>query len=101
VHGKLSHHALGDRHESGAKSDAREPACFSRIVPAALESTLHVRLARRTVARRGWPQCDYLRLGRFEANLQTAVTYDSRGLVKEEKGDSVEKIAPNNLENYS
>jgi hypothetical protein len=39
VHGKFSHHALGDRHESGAKSGAREPACFSRIVPAVLEST--------------------------------------------------------------
>jgi hypothetical protein len=44
---------------------------------------------------------DYLRLGRFEANLQNAVTYDSRGLAKEEKGDSVEKNAPNNLESYS
>ena len=40
MHGKLSHHALGDRHESGAKSGAREPACFSRIVPAVLEPTL-------------------------------------------------------------
>jgi hypothetical protein len=29
VNGKLSHHGLGDRHESGAKSGAREPACFS------------------------------------------------------------------------
>src|SRR5262249_46844203 len=57
VHGKLSHHALGDRHESGAKSGAREPACFSRIVPAVLESTLQVCLAPRTVARGGWPQC--------------------------------------------
>ena len=37
MHGKLSHHVLGDRHESGAKSGAREPACFSRIVPAVLE----------------------------------------------------------------
>jgi hypothetical protein len=44
---------------------------------------------------------DYLRLGRFEANLQNPVTYDSRGLAKEEKGDSVEKNAPNNLESYS
>jgi hypothetical protein len=57
VHGKLSHHALDDRHEGGAKSGAREPASFSRIVPAVLESTLHVRLAPRTVAPGGWPQC--------------------------------------------
>ena len=34
VHGKLSRHGLGDRHESGAKSGAREPASFSRIAPA-------------------------------------------------------------------
>ena len=54
VRGKLSHHALGDRHESGAKSRVREPACFSRIVPA---STLHVRLAPRRVGRGGRPQC--------------------------------------------
>ena len=32
-----------DRREGGAKQDARGPACFSRIVPAVLESTLHVR----------------------------------------------------------
>src|SRR6516225_97681 len=57
VHGKLSHHTPGDRHESGAKSGAKEPACFSRIVPAVLESILHVRLAPRTVARGGRPQC--------------------------------------------
>jgi len=57
VHGKLSHHALGDHHESGAKSGAREPACIGRIVPAVLESILHVRLAPQTAARGGWPQC--------------------------------------------
>ena len=39
--------------------------------------------------------------GQQEANLQNAVTYDSRGLAKEKKGDSVEKNAPNNLESYS
>ena len=55
--GKLSHHALGSRHESDAKSGAREPACFSRIVPAALEPTQQVRLAPRSVTRAGWSQC--------------------------------------------
>jgi len=38
--GKLSHHALNDRYKGCAKSGARQPACFSRIVPAVLESTL-------------------------------------------------------------
>jgi hypothetical protein len=38
--------------------------------------------------------------GQQEANLQNAVTHDSRGLAKEKKGDSVEKNAPNNLESY-
>ena len=40
VHGRLSHRVLGDLHESGEKSDARERACFGRIAPAALEFTL-------------------------------------------------------------
>jgi hypothetical protein len=31
------HTTLGDRHESGAKSGAREPTFFSRIVPAVLD----------------------------------------------------------------
>jgi hypothetical protein len=36
---------------SDAKSGAKEPACFSRFVPAVLESTLHVRLAPRGLVR--------------------------------------------------
>jgi len=52
-HGKLSHHALDDRHESGAKSGASGSACCSRIVPTVLASALHVRVRPQTLARGG------------------------------------------------
>ena len=43
---ELSHHALDDRHEGGAKSGARGAVRFSRVVPALLVSALHFRSAR-------------------------------------------------------
>jgi hypothetical protein len=37
--GELSHHALDDCHEGGAKSGAVEAVCFSSVVPQLLVST--------------------------------------------------------------
>src|SRR6201987_3957251 len=39
--GELSHHALDDRHEGGAKSGARGAVRFGRVVPALLVYALH------------------------------------------------------------
>jgi serine/threonine protein kinase/tetratricopeptide (TPR) repeat protein len=51
-HGTLSYHALGDRHEGGAKPSAMEAVRFGRVVPALLVSTRHLRSAPRAFAGR-------------------------------------------------
>jgi hypothetical protein len=48
--GKLSYHALDDRHEGDVKPSAMEAVRFSRVVPALLVSTLHVRSGPRAFA---------------------------------------------------
>src|SRR5271166_1559403 len=50
--GKLSYHALDDRHEGGAKPSAMEAVRLGRVVPALLVSALHVRSAPRAFAGR-------------------------------------------------
>jgi hypothetical protein len=42
--GELSHYALDDRHEGGAKSSARGAVGLGRIVPDLLVSALHFRV---------------------------------------------------------
>src|SRR5271166_4750502 len=50
--GKLSYRALDDRHEGGVEPSAMEAVRFSRVVPALLVSTLHVRSGPRAFAGR-------------------------------------------------
>src|SRR5271166_4302267 len=54
--GKLSYHALDDRREGGAKPSAMEAVRFSRVVPALLVSTLHLRSVPRAFAGRDQPE---------------------------------------------
>ena len=79
--GKLSRHALDDRHEGGAKSGARGAVRLSRVVPRLLVSALHLRSTPRAFARRRpGPKafsCTYWNTGRLPA-LTGSKVYSGR-----------------------